>query len=70
MRWSFFLMSLFATAFSMPIIIHTMNDTNYTEYINMVGGCIGTHFGCCKDNISFCMNMNCSSCMNATAVVS
>ena len=70
MRLSIVLMSLFVTAFSMPIIIHTMNYTNYTEYMNMVGGCIGTHFGCCKDNTSFCMNMNCTSCMNATVVAS
>ena len=40
------------------------NSHNYSS--NMLGGCLGTYFGCCGDNVTFCMNMNCTNCMNNT----
>ena len=32
---------------------------HHDEYI---GGCNGTYFGCCKDNVSFCIDIHCTEC--------
>ena len=36
----------------------------------VIGGCIGTQFGCCKNSSSPCLYKNCSSCPNMTTVPS
>ena len=40
------------------------NLLNNTYYNNILGGCSSTYFGCCKDNISYCNNMNCTNCVH------
>ena len=33
---------------------------------NLIGGCIGTMYGCCKDNVTVCATTDCSNCANMT----
>ena len=55
-----FLLSIIGAMSALPIA-----HVNQTE----VGGCLGTYYGCCSDNTSYCMNMNCSTCVNVTRVI-
>lgn len=63
-----FVCSFLSVVFTLPIVrVDFNNSYNYSfNNISMLGGCLGTYFGCCDDNISFCMNMNCTHCMNNT----
>lgn len=59
------LLSFLSAVFTLPIVhVRFNNSHNYSS--NMLGGCLGTYFGCCGDNVTFCMNMNCTNCMNNT----
>ena len=69
-RTVFFVIAFFiSNTMAYPIVTNysMYNDTNLlnnTYYVNRLGGCYGTYFGCCKDNISYCTNMNCTNCMH------
>ena len=60
--------SFLSVVFALPIVRVDFNNSNNFSFhnISMLGGCLGTYFGCCDDNVSFCMNMNCTNCMNST----
>ena len=36
---------------------------------HLIGGCAGTSFGCCHDNITPCLNEGCSDCLVASHLI-
>ena len=35
---------------------------------NLIGNCSSTRYGCCKDNITYCENKNCSNCYQTNLI--
>ncbi len=70
-----FIAMLFTTTYSRSLVIpidsaniisRNINTTFYNTLDNqtqvLVGGCDSTMYGCCQDNVSYCTNVNCTSC--------
>ena len=36
---------------------------SYPVNQTLIGGCIGTKYGCCQDNVTPCEDYNCSQCI-------
>ena len=50
----------------LSVCIYTTSSFPLRETV--IGGCVGTRFGCCNNSTSACMDVNCSSCPNITTL--
>jgi hypothetical protein len=62
-----FIMSLLGAPVNVDKFTNKTNHTKNQTY-ELFGGCYGTEYGCCKDNVTFCEEhcLNCPEVVNVT----